>query len=123
MREKYQRLGEIPFDSDRKLMSTVHKIGDNYKMLTKGAVDVLSGRINEVKTMDGKRPFTAEDLAELKKVNTEFSQMGLRVLAVCERDVDTVDISVEDEKGLYLTRTCCNARSAERRKCRGGKKM
>lgn len=102
MREKYQRLGEIPFDSDRKLMSTVHKIGDNYKMLTKGAVDVLSGRINEVKTMDGKRPFTAEDLAELKKVNTEFSQMGLRVLAVCERDVDTVDISVEDEKHYIL---------------------
>lgn len=102
MREKYQRLGEIPFDSDRKLMSTVHKIGDNYKMLTKGAVDVLSGRINEVKTMDGKRPFTVEDLAELKKVNTEFSQMGLRVLAVCERDVDTVDISVEDEKDYIL---------------------
>lgn len=102
MREKYQRLGEIPFDSDRKLMSTVHKIGDNYKMLTKGAVDVLSGRINEVKTMDGKRMFTAEDLAELKKVNTEFSQMGLRVLAVCERDVDTVDISVDDEKDYIL---------------------
>lgn len=102
MREKYQRLGEIPFDSDRKLMSTVHKIGDNYKMLTKGAVDVLSGRINEVKTMDGKRTFTAEDLAELKKVNTEFSQMGLRVLAVCERDVDTVDISVDDEKDYIL---------------------
>lgn len=102
MREKYQRLGEIPFDSDRKLMSTIHKIGDNYKMLTKGAVDVLSGRINEVKTMDGKRPFTAEDLAELKKVNTEFSQMGLRVLAVCERDVDTVNISVEDEKDYIL---------------------
>ena len=102
MREKYQRLGEIPFDSDRKLMSTVHKIGGNYKMLTKGAVDVLSGRINEVKTMDGKRPFTAEDLAELKKVNTEFSQMGLRVLAVCERDVDTVDISVDDEKNYIL---------------------
>lgn len=102
MREKYQRLGEIPFDSDRKLMSTVHKIGGNYKMLTKGAVDVLSGRINEVKTMDGKRMFTAEDLAELKKVNTEFSQMGLRVLAVCERDVDTVDISVEDEKDYIL---------------------
>ena len=102
MREKYQRLGEIPFDSDRILMSTVHKIGGNYKMLTKGAVDVLSGRINEVKTMDGKRPFTAEDLAELKKVNTEFSQMGLRVLAVCERDVDTVDISVDDEKDYIL---------------------
>ena len=102
MREKYPRLGEIPFDSDRKLMSTVHKIGDNYKMLTKGAVDVLSGRINEVKTMDGKRPFTAEDLAELKKVNMEFSQMGLRVLAVCERDVETTGINVEDEKDYVL---------------------
>ena len=124
MREKYQRLGEIPFDSDRKLMSTVHKIGDNYKMLTKGAVDVLSGRINEVKTMDGKRPFTAEDLAELKKVNTEFSQMGLRVLAVCERDVDTVDISVEDEKdyillGLVAMQDPPRAESAEAgRKCK-----
>lgn len=102
MREKYPRLGEIPFDSDRKLMSTVHKIGDSYKMLTKGAVDVLAGRINEVKTMDGKRTFTAEDLAELKKVNMEFSQMGLRVLAVCERDVETTDINVEDEKDYIL---------------------
>ena len=124
MREKYQRLGEIPFDSDRKLMSTVHKIGGNYKMLTKGAVDVLSGRINEVKTMDGKRPFTAEDLAELKKVNTEFSQMGLRVLAVCERDVDTVDISVEDEKdyillGLFAMQDPPREESAEAvRKCK-----
>lgn len=102
MREKYPRLGEIPFDSDRKLMSTVHKIGDNYKMLTKGAVDVLASRIKEVKTMDGKRAFTADDLAELKKVNTEFSEMGLRVLAVCERDVETVDINVDDEKDYIL---------------------
>ena len=102
MREKYPRLGEIPFDSDRKLMSTVHKIGDNYKMLTKGAVDVLASRIKEVKTMDGKRVFTADDLAELKKVNTEFSEMGLRVLAVCERDVETTEINIDDEKDYIL---------------------
>lgn len=102
MRERYPRLGEIPFDSDRKLMSTVHKIGDNYKMLTKGAVDVLAPRILEVKTMDGKREFTPSDLEKLKKVNMEFSEMGLRVLAVCERDVPTTEISVEDEKDYIL---------------------
>ena len=102
MRERYPRLGEIPFDSDRKLMSTVHKIGDNYKMLTKGAVDVLAPRILEVKTMDGKREFTQADLEKLKKVNMEFSEMGLRVLAVCERDVPTTEITVEDEKDYIL---------------------
>lgn len=102
MREKYPRLGEIPFDSDRKLMSTVHEIGGNYKMLTKGAVDVLAPRILEVKTMDGKREFTSADLEKLKKVNMEFSEMGLRVLAVCERDVPTTQITVEDEKDYIL---------------------
>ena len=102
MREKYPRLGEIPFDSDRKLMSTVHKIGENYKMLTKGAVDVLAPRILEVKTMDGKREFTQADLEKLQRVNMEFSEMGLRVLAVCERDVPTTDITVEDEKDYIL---------------------
>lgn len=102
MREKYPRLGEIPFDSDRKLMSTVHEIGDGYKMLTKGAVDVLASRILEVKTMDGKREFTAADLDELREVNMKFSKMGLRVLAVCERTVDGVDITVDDEKDYIL---------------------
>lgn len=102
MREKYPRLGEIPFDSDRKLMSTVHEIGDGYKMLTKGAVDVLASRILEVKTMDGKREFTAADLEELREVNMKFSKMGLRVLAVCEKTVSGVEISVEDEKDYIL---------------------
>lgn len=102
MREKYPRLGEIPFDSDRKLMSTVHKIGPNYKMLTKGAVDVLAPRILEMKTMDGKREFTPSDLENIKRVNMEFSNAGLRVLAVCERDVPSVDITVEDERDYIL---------------------
>lgn len=102
MRSKFPRLGEIPFDSDRKLMSTVHEIGGNYKMLTKGAVDVLASRIIEVKTMEGKRDFTSEDLEDLKRVNMEFSQMGLRVLAVCERDVENVNVTVDDEKDYIL---------------------
>ncbi len=102
MRKKYRRLGEIPFDSDRKLMSTVHEIEGSLKMLTKGAVDVLLPRINEVKTMDGKRSFTAEDADNLRKANTEFSESGLRVLAVCEKDTDTADVTTEDENGYTL---------------------
>lgn len=102
VRDKYPRLGEIPFDSDRKLMSTVHKIGGNFKMLTKGAVDVLMPLIREVKTMDGKRAFTSEDIEELKNVNLEFSQQGLRVLAVCERDVPSPDITVAEECDYIL---------------------
>lgn len=102
VREKYPRLGEIPFDSDRKLMSTVHKIGPNYKMLTKGAVDVLAERILEVKTMEGKRTFTGEDLENLKKANSSFSEEGLRVLAVCERDVPSPQITEAEEKDYIL---------------------
>ena len=102
IREKYPRLGEIPFDSDRKLMSTIHKIGSSYKMLTKGAVDVLAQRIIEIKTMDGKRSFKSGDMENLKRVNMEFSQMGLRVLAVCEKDVENTDVTIEDETDYTL---------------------
>ena len=102
IREKYPRLGEIPFDSDRKLMSTVHEIGGNYKMLTKGAVDVLIPRIKEIKTMDGKREFTAKDIEDIQNANLSFSQNGLRVLAVCEKDVNSTDITIEDENDYIL---------------------
>jgi len=102
VQNKYPRLAEIPFDSDRKLMSTVHKIGDNYKMLTKGATDVLIPRIREMKTADGKKPFTQEDIDAVKKANLEFSQNGLRVLCVCEKDVPDTNITVDDETDYIL---------------------
>ena len=102
IREKYPRLGEIPFDSDRKLMSTVHEIGGNLKMLTKGAVDVLIPRIKEIKTIDGKREFTAKDIEDIKNANLSFSQNGLRVLAVCEKDVKSTDITIDDENDYIL---------------------
>ncbi len=102
IRDKYPRLGEIPFDSDRKLMSTVHKIGDNYKMLTKGATDVLLPQIRELKTAQGKREFTEEDAKALMDANMEFSKSGLRVLCVCEKDVKSPDVDVNDENNYIL---------------------
>ena len=102
LREKYPRLNEIPFDSDRKLMSTVHQIDGNYKMFTKGAVDVLSDRITEIKTTDGKREITASDFEKLKSANSQFSKEGLRVLAVCEKDISNTSISLSDENNYTL---------------------
>ncbi len=102
IRDKYPRLGEIPFDSDRKLMSTVHKIGDNYKMLTKGATDVLLPEIRELKTAQGKREFTDADAKALMDANMEFSKSGLRVLCVCEKDVKSPDVDLGDEKNYIL---------------------
>lgn len=102
LREKYPRLGEIPFDSDRKLMSTVHKIGDSYKMITKGAVDVLLERVKEIKTTGGKRAFSDGDREKIKDVNMQFSNEGLRVLAVCERDIDKTEVTLEDERDYTL---------------------
>lgn len=102
MQEKYPRLGEIPFDSDRKLMSTVHKIGSSFKMLTKGATDVLLPKILEMKTADGKREFTRKDFEAVEQANLNFSKNGLRVLCVCEKDVVSTDITTADEDGYIL---------------------
>lgn len=102
LRERYPRLGEIPFDSDRKLMSTVHPIGSGLRMLTKGAVDVLIPRIREIKTMEGKRAFTDEDMENLRNTNMRLSTSGLRVLAVCEKTVESPDVTVDDEYDYLL---------------------
>lgn len=102
LRGEYPRLGEIPFDSDRKLMSTVHKIGGEYRMITKGAVDVLLERIDEIASDNGKRKFTSEDLEQLKAVNKSFSEEGLRVLAVCEKETEKTEITTGDEYGYVF---------------------
>ncbi len=61
LRKTYLRLSEIPFDSNRKLMSTSHKIDGQYLMITKGAVDVLLKRIKYIRTSEGIKEFTDED--------------------------------------------------------------
>ena len=89
-RETYPRLTEIPFDSDRKLMSTVHELAGGLMMVTKGAVDVLLDR----------SILTAEERAEIEAVNQQFSEQGLRVLAFACRTLDSVHVTLADEDGL-----------------------
>ncbi|MCS4526053.1 HAD-IC family P-type ATPase [Clostridium botulinum] len=66
LRKTYPRLSEIPFDSNRKLMSTSHKIDGQYLMITKGAVDVLLKRIKYIRTSEGIKEFTEKDKEKLK---------------------------------------------------------
>ncbi len=81
IREKYTRIDEIPFDSDRKLMSTVHQVDGQTIMVTKGALDVLLSRVIQIETKEGVIPFTPNHLKQIEEVNEHFSQNGLRVLA------------------------------------------
>ena len=100
-RQQHTRLGELAFDSDRKLMSTLHKLDGVYTLCTKGAMDVLLSRSSKIMTGEGARPITEEDKARIAQVNTELSENGLRVLAFAIReypDAQTCpELTLEDE--------------------------
>lgn len=86
IRSGLQRIGEVPFDSDRKLMSTHYKLHGRETMLTKGAVDVLLGRCIEIRTAGGVRKLTEEDIESIQEQNKYFSENGLRVLAFAYKE-------------------------------------
>lgn len=101
VRQTYPRLQEIPFDSDRKLMSTLHHIGGEYTLMTKGAPDVLLARCVSVKTENGIVPMNDEFRHEIQKQNADFSSQGLRVLAFAEKIIgENRGLSLEDENDL-----------------------
>ena len=86
MREKYQRLGEIPFDSDRKLMSTKYRLHGVPTILVKGALDILLKRTDRIRIGDEIRPITEQDVKEILDKNQAFSEQGLRVLAFAYKE-------------------------------------
>ena len=95
VREEYPRLSEVPFDSDRKLMSTEHFIDGRYVMVVKGAVDVLLERMSHIQDGDTLRKITEEDRVRIEVQNKHFSENGLRVLAFAFK-------TMEQEQGLTL---------------------
>lgn len=101
VRFAYPRLKEIPFDSDRKLMSTLHQIDGRYMLLTKGAPDVLLTRCVSVKTPEGIVPMNDELHRTIQEQNAAFSSQGLRVLAFAEKEMQ-IDRSLDlgDEEQL-----------------------
>ena len=104
LRDRYNRLSEIPFDSDRKLMSTVNNIHGNVYMFTKGAPDVVFSRCKYA-MVDGDTVDINDDiLNSYRSMNEEFSNKALRVLAFAIKDVEDDNFvpSLEDEVDMTL---------------------
>ena len=104
IREKYQRISEIPFDSDRKLMSTVNIVNNKQVLFTKGALDVLINKVNYVVDSHGIRKLNDEERKEIISVNKQLSEQGLRILAFAYKELqDKEEITKEDENDYVFT--------------------
>lgn len=101
IRAMMTRMEEIPFDSERKLMSTKYRIHGIPTVLTKGAVDVLLERVVSITENGTVRPVTQEDRDEILKKNQEFSENGLRVLAFAYKEVDEEHVLSVDSEYEY----------------------
>ena len=93
------RQQEVPFDSDRKLMSTKHLIHTVPTIFVKGAIDVLLDRCDNIRIGDNVRPMTTEDKKKILAQNEHFSENGLRVLTFAYKEKDE-DLSPETENGF-----------------------
>jgi Ca2+-transporting ATPase len=82
---KNPRLAEIPFDSDRKMMTTFHLMDGTVRSFTKGAPDVLLGRCSEVLLQEGTIPLDEDTRRHLLEINSQFASQGQRVLALATR--------------------------------------
>lgn len=96
MRNGLSRIEEVPFDSDRKMMSTKYKMHGVSHILTKGALDVILDRCIKIATKDGVRPITDEDKRLILEQNKKYSEEGLRVLTFAYKESDEA-LSVDTE--------------------------
>lgn len=100
--KKYPRLQEIPFDSDRKLMSTFHNIDDKTVMYTKGAPDELLRRCISIDLNGTVEELSEEKRQEILAANQGFAEDALRVIGAAYKQVEQVDISFEAENDLIF---------------------
>ena len=104
VRNEFPRLQEIPFDSDRKLMSTLHYRNDRHEMLTKGAPDVLLARCQAAEQNGETIPMDAALQQQILEQNRAFSAQGLRVLAFAKKVLpQNRPMTLEDEQDLIFT--------------------
>lgn len=103
VRAEYPRTDELPFDSDRKMMSTLHTMDGENRMIVKGAVDRLLELTDHIQTTEGIREITDEDKRMIRQQNRDFSMEGLRVLAFTYRQVpENHVLTLEDENHLVF---------------------
>ncbi len=100
-RNSMERLEEIPFDSDRKLMSTKYRIHGVDTVFTKGALDVLLDRTIQILTPEGVREISEKDIQNILAQNSAFSENGLRVLAFAYKELKTDESLIETGENNY----------------------
>ena len=98
LKKQYPRTGEAPFDSGRKMMSTVHQSGEGIIQYTKGAPDVVLELCSHYLKDGQPVPMTAEYRAEILKANKAMADRALRVLACAQRVYDVAPASYEAEE-------------------------
>lgn len=92
------RIAEVPFDSTRKLMTTIHQLEDGkYLVATKGAPDMLLDRVTKVEKHGEVSAFTEDDRTTLMKLNKEMATQALRVLAMAYKVIDTLPETVDTD--------------------------
>lgn len=100
-RAQHPRFGEVAFDSDRKLMSTLHDFEGTPTLLTKGAIDVLLERSTHFLTHKGVIPMTEDWKKQIMEANMKLSASGLRVLAFAYRELEEIrEVGTADEYGF-----------------------
>ncbi|HEY8541287.1 MAG TPA: cation-translocating P-type ATPase, partial [Pseudothermotoga sp.] len=103
LEEKMPRIHEIPFDSDRKMMTTIHKDQDKTLSFTKGAPDVVIRNCDRYMTEDGQiKKLTDHDKELILQHNTQMAQEGLRVLAVAFKELQNNDFSNLENDMIFL---------------------
>ena len=101
LRRNMERLEEVPFDSDRKLMSSKYLLHGVPTILTKGAVDVLLDRCTHVRSCNVVHPMTEQEKDKIRRQNEIFSQNGLRVLAFAYKESNEI-LSADAEHGFIF---------------------
>ena len=102
LNNEFERVGEIPFDSDRKLMSTLNKENEKYIVHTKGAIDNLLKICNKIKIENDIITLTEEEKENLLNISNNMSDEALRVIAVAYKPVDNILNEDEYEKDLIF---------------------
>lgn len=90
LEEAMPRVKEVPFDSDRKLMTTIHKIEEGYRVITKGAPDVLLDRCTSVWISEDIVNKDEQQIRSIEKANSSMADKALRVLGVAFKDIKTL---------------------------------
>ena len=90
------RVGEISFDSNRKLMTTIHKIGEKYRVITKGAPDVLLNRCTQYSNSNNVIHMDENIRKQIGNQNEQMAERALRVIAVSYKDMDFLPSEIDE---------------------------